>query len=118
MHELDRVAVPLRQRLNPNQIARELGIFKSRAYRLRKQMAIHPRPNSKTECPMPDLYTLFAKIQSLPKRRVAEVEDFVDFLTLRAARNAKAPIGIAKDSGPPTTPIGQREYHHPARTSS
>ena len=38
-HELDRVAVLLRQGLNPNQIARELGISKSRAYRLREQMA-------------------------------------------------------------------------------
>jgi hypothetical protein len=37
---------------------------------------------------MPDLYTLFAKIQSLPKRRIAEVEDFVDFLALRRAGKA------------------------------
>ncbi len=34
---------------------------------------------------MADLYTLFAKIQSLPKGRIAQVEDFVDFLTLRSA---------------------------------
>jgi len=40
---------------------------------------------------MPDLYTLFAKIQSLPKRRIAEVEDFVDFLTLRRAAKATKP---------------------------
>lgn len=39
---------------------------------------------------MTDCYTLFAKIQALPKRRIAEVEDFVDFLTLRrSARNVK-----------------------------
>jgi hypothetical protein len=40
---------------------------------------------------MPDLYTLFAKIQSLPKRRIAEVEDFVDFLALRRAGKATKP---------------------------
>ena len=40
---------------------------------------------------MPDLYTLFAKIQSLPKKRIAEVEDFVDFLTLRRAAKATKP---------------------------
>lgn len=40
---------------------------------------------------MPDLYTLFAKIQSLPKRRIAEVEDFVDFLALRRAGTAARP---------------------------
>lgn len=39
---------------------------------------------------MPDIYTLVAKIQALPKRRIAEVEDFVDFLTLRrSSRTAK-----------------------------
>ncbi len=39
---------------------------------------------------MTDCYTLFAKIRALPKRRIAEVEDFVDFLTLRRSpRNAK-----------------------------
>jgi len=44
---------------------------------------------------MPDLYTLFAKIQSLPKRRIAEVEDFVDFLTLRrAGKAAKPALGL------------------------
>ena len=44
---------------------------------------------------MPDLYTLFAKIQSLPKRRIAEVEDFVDFLTLRRASNrAKLAVNL------------------------
>lgn len=44
---------------------------------------------------MPDLYTLFAKIQSLPKRRIAEVEDFVDFLTLRrAGKSAKPPLDL------------------------
>lgn len=41
---------------------------------------------------MPDLYTLFAKIQSLPKRRIAEVEDFVDFLSLRRSKVLKPPI--------------------------
>jgi hypothetical protein len=41
-HELDRVATLLRQGLNPNQIARELGISKSKAYRLREQMADLP----------------------------------------------------------------------------
>jgi hypothetical protein len=40
---------------------------------------------------MPDLYTLFAKIQSLPKRRIAEVEDFVDFLTLRRGGKVGTP---------------------------
>lgn len=35
--EVDRVAALLRQGLNPNQIARELGISKSKAYRLRDQ---------------------------------------------------------------------------------
>jgi len=40
-----------------------------------------------------DLYTLFAKIQALPKRRIAEVEDFVDFLALRRpGKPAKAPL--------------------------
>ena len=44
---------------------------------------------------MPDLYTLFAKIRSLPKRRVAEVEDFVDFLALRrAGKAAKPPLEL------------------------
>jgi hypothetical protein len=39
---------------------------------------------------MPDIYTLVAKIKALPKRRIAEVEDFVDFLTLRrSSRNVK-----------------------------
>ena len=37
--ELDRVAALLRDGLNPNQIARELGISKSKAYRLREQAA-------------------------------------------------------------------------------
>jgi len=40
---------------------------------------------------MPDLYTLFAKIQSLPKGRIAQVEDFVDFLTLRRVGKASPP---------------------------
>jgi hypothetical protein len=40
---------------------------------------------------MPDLYTLFAKIGSLPKRRIAEVDDFVDFLSRRGAPWAKLP---------------------------
>lgn len=40
---------------------------------------------------MPDLYTLVAKIRSLPRRRIAEVEDFVDFLTLRRAGKAVPP---------------------------
>jgi hypothetical protein len=40
---------------------------------------------------MPDLYTLFAKIQSLPQRRIAEVEDFVDFLILRRSGRAAKP---------------------------
>ena len=44
---------------------------------------------------MPDLYTLFAKIQSLPKRRIAEVEDFVDFLALRrSGKAAKHPLEL------------------------
>ena len=44
---------------------------------------------------MPDLYTLFAKIQSLPKHRIAEVEDFVDFLALRrAGKAAKPPVEL------------------------
>ena len=41
---------------------------------------------------MPDLYTLFAKIQSLPKRRIAEVEDFVDFLALRRVSKVAKPL--------------------------
>lgn len=42
---------------------------------------------------MRDLYTLFAKIQALPKRRIAEVEDFVDFLALRrSGKPAKPPL--------------------------
>ena len=41
-HELDRVGALLRQGLNPNQVARELGISKSKAYRLREQMAHLP----------------------------------------------------------------------------
>lgn len=40
---------------------------------------------------MSNLYTLFAKIQSLPKGRIAEVEDFVDFLTLRRAGKGAEP---------------------------
>jgi hypothetical protein len=41
---------------------------------------------------MPDIYTLVAKIKALPKRRIAEVEDFVDFLTLRRpSRKVKPP---------------------------
>lgn len=47
---------------------------------------------------MPDLYTLFAKIQSLPKRRIAEVEDFVDFLALRrAGKAAKRPFSMEEE---------------------
>ncbi len=38
-HEFDRVAALLRDGLNPNQVARELGISKSKAYRLRQQIA-------------------------------------------------------------------------------
>ena len=46
---------------------------------------------------MPDLYTLFAKIQSLPRKRIAEVEDFVDFLTLRrAGKTAKPSLQLEK----------------------
>ena len=41
-HEVDRVAALLRRGLNPNQIAAELGISKSKAYRLREQMANPP----------------------------------------------------------------------------
>ena len=37
--EFDRVAALLHDGLNPNQIARELGISKSKAYRLRQQLA-------------------------------------------------------------------------------
>jgi len=37
--DLHRVAALLRQGLNPNQVARELGISKSKAYRLREQLA-------------------------------------------------------------------------------
>ena len=52
---------------------------------------------------MSNLYTLFAKIQSLPKGRIAEVEDFVDFIRLReqersltrAASAASAPAFAA-----------------------
>ena len=33
--------------------------------------------------------TLFEKIKSLPPERVAEVEDFVDFLAQRSARSAR-----------------------------
>jgi hypothetical protein len=44
---------------------------------------------------MPDIYTLVAKIRALPKRRIAEVEDFVDFLTLRrSSRTVKPPITL------------------------
>lgn len=34
---------------------------------------------------MTDLHILFAKIRSLSKRRIAEVDDFVDFLSRRGA---------------------------------
>ena len=41
---------------------------------------------------MTDLYILFAKIRSLSKRRIAEVDDFVDFLARRGAvRKIKPP---------------------------
>jgi hypothetical protein len=41
---------------------------------------------------MPDIDTLVAKIRALPARRIAEVEDFVDFLALRrAGKNGNAP---------------------------
>ncbi|MBS0526770.1 MAG: hypothetical protein JSS04_24280 [Proteobacteria bacterium] len=46
---------------------------------------------------MPDLYTLFAKIQTLPKRRIADGEDFVDFLTLRRAGTAAKPSHELKE---------------------
>jgi hypothetical protein len=39
---------------------------------------------------MTDLYTLIAKIRTLPQRRIAEVDDFVDFLARRGTvRKAK-----------------------------
>jgi hypothetical protein len=44
---------------------------------------------------MTDLDTLFAKIRTLPKRRIAEIDHFVDFLTLRGARKkAKPPLTL------------------------
>jgi hypothetical protein len=44
---------------------------------------------------MPDIYTLVAKIKALPKHRIAEVEDFVDFLTLRrSSRKVKPSITL------------------------
>jgi hypothetical protein len=48
--------------------------------------------------PDPDLHTLFAKIQALPKRRIAEIEDFVDFLALRrAGKPAKPPLDLEEE---------------------
>ncbi len=41
--ELDRFAALLRDGLNPNQIARELGISKSKSYRLRERVT-GPKP--------------------------------------------------------------------------
>ena len=53
-----------------------------------------------SEDPMLDIYTLVAKMQAMPKRRIAEVEDFVDFLTLRRSpRNAK-PLPNAEEKTP------------------
>jgi len=44
---------------------------------------------------MPDFSTLFAKIRCLPKRRVIEVDDFVDFLARRGGpRKAKPPLTL------------------------
>lgn len=40
---------------------------------------------------MTDLDTLLAKIRTLPKRRIAEVEDFVDFLALRGSTKPAKP---------------------------
>ena len=37
---------------------------------------------------MPDTATLIRKIQSLPPERVVEVEDFVDFISLREQERA------------------------------
>ena len=41
---------------------------------------------------MTDLYSLFAKIQALPKRRVTEVDDFVDFLARRSVTRKTTPV--------------------------
>ena len=49
---------------------------------------------------MPDLYTLVAKIRSLPKRRIAEVEDFVDFLALRRPAST---VKLLEEKGPVDT---------------
>jgi hypothetical protein len=52
-HEFDRVAALLRDGLNPNPVARELGISKSKAYRLRQQRSRRPRPpdrHGRTQC--------------------------------------------------------------------
>ena len=38
--------------------------------------------------PMRDTQTLLEKIQALPAERIAEVEDFVDFLKQRASKKA------------------------------
>ena len=38
---------------------------------------------------MTDLPCLFAKIRALPQRRMAQVDDFVDFLLLRRTRRPK-----------------------------
>jgi len=43
---------------------------------------------------MTDLSTLFAKIRALPKRRMAEVDDFVDFLILRRPGQVKPPLSF------------------------
>ena len=64
---------------------------------------------------MPDLYTLFAKIQSLPKRRIAEVEYFVDFLALRrAGKVVRPPSRPRGDDGPAREPRSsdERDSHH------
>jgi hypothetical protein len=56
--------------------------------------------------PLPNAQTLLEKIQSLPPDRVAEVEDFVDFLRDRATRRKdtatdKEPLDFpADDLGP------------------
>ena len=38
--------------------------------------------------PMHNTQTLFEKIQALPAERIAEVEDFVDFLKQRASKKS------------------------------
>ena len=51
--------------------------------------------------PMHNAQSLLEKIQSLPTDRIAEVEDFVDFLRARAAAwktNGKEPLNFPVDN--------------------